>query len=656
MTSSSLALPVRTTATLARHPLVERYAPLATTILALVAIWYVAALAMNWTLVRDGFEREETPYTVTDVLSGTMSAERPLLPAPHQVVAAFLDGVFGYPPLAPRSLVYHSLVTLSATLLGFVLGALFGILLALMIVHSRVLERSLLPWIICSQMVPVLALAPIFIVVLGALGLHGLLPKSIISAYLCFFPIHIARSAANRTDADVVGKSAPDALEVTLAGGDPLSFHEPQSGHHDFAGRCHRRRAADGRGSRYRCASAGRLLLRADRPALGGVGRLRCPFVRADWPGRSDRARRCPAHGSALMDPRKLRLGLLVSAGAILVAFLLPLAPLAKPLLHIARSAANRTDADVVGKSAPDALEVTLAGGDPQIAGSARGGFWMIVIAAWLAAATCVINLAAQRPIRAGRRKLLNLLVPLLFGATVFYLWEVAVRGFGVPPVLLPSPSAAAVRFAASLPTLTEDFVQTFIRGVLVGYAIGCGAGLLVAILAHRFAFLGRGLLPLGNFFSALPLVGIAPIMVMWFGFDWPSKAAVVALVTFFPMLVNALAGLSASGHIERDLMRSYAATYPQSLSRLYLPAALPFIFNALKINATLALIGAIVAEFFGTPTQGIGFRISTEAGRMAIDMVWAEIALAALAGMAFYGLVTLAERATTFWHPSYRT
>jgi NitT/TauT family transport system permease protein len=144
--------------------------------------------------------------------------------------------------------------------------------------------------------------------------------------------------------------------------------------------------------------------------------------------------------------------------------------------------------------------------------------------------------------------------------------------------------------------------------------------------------------------------------MVMWFGFDWPSKAAVVVLVTFFPMLVNAIAGLNAAGHIERDLMRSYGATHSQALTKLYLPAALPFVFNALKINATLALIGAIVAEFFGTPTQGIGFRISTEAGRMAIDMVWAEIALAALAGMAFYGFVTLAERATTFWHPTYRT
>jgi NitT/TauT family transport system permease protein len=293
---------------------------------------------------------------------------------------------------------------------------------------------------------------------------------------------------------------------------------------------------------------------------------------------------------------------------------------------------------------------------DPAIAGSAAAGFWLIVLAVWLAAALCVMRLAAARPRAVSARRALNLTIPLLFGAAVFYLWEVLVRGFGVPPVLLPSPSAAALRFASSLPTLGQDFVQTFIRGVLIGYVIGCGAGLLVAIVAQRFAFLGRGLLPLGNFFSALPLVGVAPIMVMWFGFDWPSKAAVVVLVTFFPMLVNALAGLSASGHIERDLMRSYGADHRQTLTKLYLPAALPFIFNALKINATLALIGAIVAEFFGTPTQGIGFRISTEAGRMAIDMVWAEIALAAIAGMAFYGLVALAERATTFWHPSYRT
>jgi NitT/TauT family transport system permease protein len=293
---------------------------------------------------------------------------------------------------------------------------------------------------------------------------------------------------------------------------------------------------------------------------------------------------------------------------------------------------------------------------DPGIAGTAGSGFWALVLAGWLAASLVVTGMAALELRDETLRRANDLAIPLLFGGFLFYLWEVAVRGFGVPSVLVPSPSATAVRFAASLPTLGEDFLQTFVRGVLTGYAIGCGAGFAVAILAHRFTFLGRGLLPIGNFVSALPIVGIAPIMVMWFGFDWPSKTAVVAVITFFPMLVNTLAGLAAAGHIERDLMRSYGASPAQTLMKLQLPAAMPFIFNALKINSTLALIGAIVAEFFGTPTRGIGFRISIEVARMSLDMVWAEIALAAIAGMAFYGTVALAERATTFWHPSYRT
>ena len=245
--------------------------------------------------------------------------------------------------------------------------------------------------------------------------------------------------------------------------------------------------------------------------------------------------------------------------------------------------------------------------------------------------------------------------VPVLFGITLLVLWEGIVRGFSVPSVLLPAPSMIWQRLINSVPTLMADFRQTFLKAVLTGYALGCGLGFVVAILIDRSPFLQKGLLPLGNFVSALPVIGVAPIMVMWFGFDWQSKVAVVVIMTFFPMLVNTIAGLAASSHMERDLMRTYAASWWQTLIKLRLPAAWPFIFNALKINSTLALIGAIVAEFFGTPIVGMGFRISTEVGRMNVDMVWAEIAVAAVAGSAFYGVVALIERAVTFWHPSIR-
>ena len=248
-----------------------------------------------------------------------------------------------------------------------------------------------------------------------------------------------------------------------------------------------------------------------------------------------------------------------------------------------------------------------------------------------------------------------NWLAPAVFGIIVLCLWQAIVRGFNVPLVLLPAPTDIWAKLVTSLPTLGVDFVQTFIRAVIPGWIIGSLAGFLTAILCDRFDFLRRGLLPLGNFVSALPMVGIAPIMVMWFGFDWQSKVAVVVIMTFFPMLTNAVTGLAAAGHLERDLMRSYGASYWHTLVKLRLPAAMPFVFNALKINSTLALIGAIVAEFFGTPIVGMGFRSSTEVGKLGLDMVWSEIAVAAVAGSAFYGLLALIERAVTFWHPSYR-
>ncbi len=248
-----------------------------------------------------------------------------------------------------------------------------------------------------------------------------------------------------------------------------------------------------------------------------------------------------------------------------------------------------------------------------------------------------------------------RLVVPVIFGLTLAVIWECLVRGFDVKAVLLPPPSMIAVRFATSLSILWQDFVQTVIKGALTGYIMGCGAAFLIAVIVDRFPFLQRGLLPVGNFVAALPIIGMAPILVMWFGFDWQSKAAVVVVMVFFPMLVNTVQGFQATDAMQRDLMRTYAAGYWKTLLKLRLPAAMPFIFNGLKIATTLALIGSIVAEFFGSPIKGMGFRISTEVGRLSLDMVWAEIVVAAIAGSAFYGGVALLEKAVTFWHPSQR-
>ncbi len=287
-------------------------------------------------------------------------------------------------------------------------------------------------------------------------------------------------------------------------------------------------------------------------------------------------------------------------------------------------------------------------------AGTRDWGHLLAILGVWLCAWRSVDIVIAQTPARGRASQWMQWLVPLIFGATLLMLWETLGLYFNVPMVILPTPSQIGIRLATSVPVLTADFLQT-VQGILAGYVMGCGAGILIAILIDRIPFLQRGLLPLGNLVSALPIVGVAPIMVMWFGFDWQSKAAVVVIMTFFPQLVNTVAGLGAAGAMERDLMKTYGASYGQTLFALRLPAALPFIFNGLKINSTLALIGAIVAEFFGTPIVGMGFRINTEVGRMNIDMVWATIVVAGVAGSLFYGLLAAIERRVTFWHASYR-
>ena len=275
--------------------------------------------------------------------------------------------------------------------------------------------------------------------------------------------------------------------------------------------------------------------------------------------------------------------------------------------------------------------------------------FWGAIVF-WILAWSINIWIARQK-----EKKILNLFPPILFGVSIIFIWQATVVHFEVSPVILPPPSAIYIKFTSSRPTLWEDFVQTAIKGALSGYLIGCGLAFSVSLIADKFKFFERGVLPIGNFLAAMPIIGIAPILVMWFGFGWQSKAAVVAVMVFFPILVNTVQGMKMSDKIHRDLMQTYNASYLQTLFKLRLATAMPFIFNGLKICTTLALIGAIVAEFFGSPIRGMGFRISTEAPRFALDMVWAEITVAAIAGSLFYGGVVLLEKWITFWHPSQR-
>ncbi|SMX39253.1 ABC transporter permease [Octadecabacter ascidiaceicola] len=277
---------------------------------------------------------------------------------------------------------------------------------------------------------------------------------------------------------------------------------------------------------------------------------------------------------------------------------------------------------------------------------------YLIALAIW--AAGWFINSKLANGPHSDTRAI-SLLIPIIFGVTIIAMWEVLVTMLDVSAVILPPPSMIAARFVTSLPMLWADFEQTILKGALTGYIAGMVAAFGVALLADRSDFLTKGILPVGAFMAALPIVGTAPIFVKWLGSDWESKAAVVAVMVFFPILVNMVAGLKDTSAMQRDLMRTYGAGYWPTLLKLRLPAALPFIFNGLKIATTLALIGAIVAEFFGSPTVGMGFRISTSVGQLALDMVWAEIVVAALAGSAFYGAMAFFEKRVTFWHPSQR-
>ena len=177
----------------------DKILPIGTVVLAIIALWYAAAVFLNTPFERDQAQRAGNTISFSEILPRTMAQERPVLPAPHQVFAELWDTTVGKSITSKRSLVYHSWITLSSTLLGFLMGTVLGVALAVGIVHYQTLDRSLMPWIITSQTIPILAIAPMIIVVLNAVGISGLLPKATISMYLSFFPIAVGMTKGLRS-------------------------------------------------------------------------------------------------------------------------------------------------------------------------------------------------------------------------------------------------------------------------------------------------------------------------------------------------------------------------------------------------------------------------------------------------------------------------
>jgi len=207
MTIEALNSPHASTPGLLSRVFAGRSGPLAVVILALVVLWYLGTVWLNAPILIDGYERRDVDWSFSQLVDDSMVMERPILPAPHQVVEELDKSILGRKVTSKRSLVYHAWVTLSSTLLGFVMGTVLGIVLAVGIVHVKTLDRSLLPWVIASQTIPILAIAPMIIVVLGNIGFTGLVPKALISMYLCFFPVTIGM---------VKGLRSPDPLQQDL--------------------------------------------------------------------------------------------------------------------------------------------------------------------------------------------------------------------------------------------------------------------------------------------------------------------------------------------------------------------------------------------------------------------------------------------------------
>lgn len=294
-----------------------------------------------------------------------------------------------------------------------------------------------------------------------------------------------------------------------------------------------------------------------------------------------------------------------------------------------------------------------------QLAGEGAWGYWLTLGCSLAAAAVATgrISLMSEDVDGDGALPFLQRVIP---AATVPFLlllgWEGLVVGFRVPAGIFPTVSSIGSALVKSWPVLMADAYLTFVREVLFGFVIGLVTGFLAGSAIAFSTFLKRGFLPLATAFGAVPIVGLAPVLGRALGVDWESKAAVVVIVTFFPVVLNTVQGLTSVDPLRLELLRSYAARPLDVFLKLRLPNALPYLFNALKVAIVLAVVSVIVAEFLiPGPPNGLGQRISLSAHRGQFDIVFAAILVSSVISMLLYWTVQFIERWLTAWHPSSR-
>jgi NitT/TauT family transport system permease protein len=242
----------------------------------------------------------------------------------------------------------------------------------------------------------------------------------------------------------------------------------------------------------------------------------------------------------------------------------------------------------------------------------------------------------------------------MLFVA-VLLLWELAIGLFDVQQFLLPAPSVIASAFAENLDRLLHVGWFTT-KEALGGFVIGCVAGIVVAFATARWSTASQTLMPFAIAANSVPIIAFAPIVNNWFGVDNPlSKMLIVAVIVFFPMMINTVRGLTLVEPAALELMRAHAASELEVLWKLRVPNALPYMFNAFKVAATLSMIGAVVSEYFGGSRSALGIFITQEAAQFRFANAWSAIIVASIVGIAFYLAVLLAERVSIPWHSSVR-